>query len=374
MPLVLVDLLSYTGTKGGMETYARELYRQFGMMDTGFEFVGLVSKEGYTLDHTWFPGSVMDSGISGENRFAWAYGELVVVAQRAKKFGADLIHSPATLGPRSSSMPTVVTMHDMLYWSHPDLMATPFYTAPVKLMERWAASNAAQIMTDSESSAREIVKYLQFDPARLHVVPLAGTVAAEAPPVRAATPDTVIVATGNRLPHKNWDGLIRALPLIDESIRPRLIITGSRGHDPLGPIVTEFGLEKWVELKSWVGTDELCELYRTAAAMAMPSFCDGFSLPALDAMMAGLPVMLSDIPVYREVGGDAALYFDPHDHGSIAAAMIEAVTNSDRMARLSAAGREQASRFSWEKTALETLRIFQVALGKSVQAERPTGT
>lgn len=68
MTRVLVDLLSYTGTKGGMETYARELYREFGTMDSGYEFIGYGSKEFMKLDHSWFPGEVVDSKISGENR------------------------------------------------------------------------------------------------------------------------------------------------------------------------------------------------------------------------------------------------------------------------------------------------------------------
>jgi glycosyltransferase involved in cell wall biosynthesis len=373
MPLIAVDLLSYTGTKGGMETYARELYRQFGTMETGFDFVGVMSIEGYKLDHSWFPGRVINSGITGENRFKWAFGELFSVAKIAKKLGADLIHSPATLGPRKSSMPTVVTMHDMLYWSHPHLMSTPFYTAPVKWMEKQASKNAARIMTDSESSAREIEKYLRFDPERLEVVTLAGTPRPAAAHARATTTANTILATGNRRPHKNWDGLIRALPLVDEAIRPKLVITGSRGDDPLKPVVDELGLHDWVDLKSWVSQEELDELYASAAVMAMPSFCDGFSLPALEAMEVGLPVMLSDIPVYHEVGGDAVLYFDPTNLESIAATIREVATNPERMARLSEAGYAQAARFSWEKTAIESLAVFEAALPGRQTAKRQGG-
>ncbi len=365
MSLVLVDLLFYTGARGGRETYVRELYRQLGAMETGMEFVGFASTQAYALDNSWFPGTMINSGISGENRFHWAYGELFGVPRRAKKIGANLIHAPAMLGPYSSSMPTVFTLHDVVQWSRPDLVPKPFYTAVVRWMQLRASKNSAHILTDSEASARDIVRFLGFDPARLHVVPLAGTVSPGSAPERASTPDSVILATGNRYPHKNWGGLIRGLALIDESIRPRLVITGHHhGVDPLRSVVDELGMEKWVDLKSWVSPDELTQLYRSAAVMAMPSFFDGFSLPALEAMMVGLPVMISDIPVYREVVGDAALFFDPHDDASIAAAMIEAVTNPERMAQLSQAGYEQASRFSWEKVATETLSVFKAALGK----------
>ena len=97
MPRVFVDLLSYTGTKGGMETYTRELYRALGAMDGGWEYIGYVSREGAGLDLSWFPGRIIESGISGENRFVWAWGELTQVAKAAAREEADLIHAPATL-------------------------------------------------------------------------------------------------------------------------------------------------------------------------------------------------------------------------------------------------------------------------------------
>jgi len=153
------------------------------------------------------------------------------------------------------------------------------------------------------------------------------------------------------------------MALVEESARPTLVVTGSRGNDPLVPVVKELGLEKWVDLRSWVSAEELESLFSSATAMVMPSFCDGFCLPALEAMLVGLPVMLSDIPVYREVGGDAALYFEPTDPDSIAAAIRRIATEPELVARLAADGYAQAARFSWEKVAKQTLSAFRRALG-----------
>ena len=364
MPRVLVDLLSYTGTKGGMENYARELYRLLGRLAPEWEFIGYFSREGYRLDRSWFPGETIDSGISGENRFVWAWGELFAVSRAARRLGADLVHSPAILGPRKTRMPAVVTMHDMLYWSHPQYMSTPLYTQPVKWMERVTSRNAARILTISEESRDGIVRYLKVPVDRIDLVPLAGTKVPGADRSLASTDGPMVLATGNRRPHKNWASLIRALPLLEEADRPRVVITGSHGEDPLREVVDETGMQQWVELKRWVDDAEMRDLYSKATILAMPSFADGFSLPALEAMMAGVPVMISDIPVYREVVGDAALLIDPHDLSSIAEGMRTAVHRPDLLADLVARGKERAALFSWERTAEGTLRSFELALAQ----------
>jgi glycosyltransferase involved in cell wall biosynthesis len=360
---VFVDMLSYTGTKGGMETYTRELYRHLGQLDTGLDFVALASKEGSRLDLSWFPGEVIASRISGENRFVWAFGELVASGWHAGRRKADLVHCPATLGPMRTSMPTVITIHDMLYWSHPELMTTPLYTRPVMWMERRGAANAAHVITDSEVSAGEIVKYLGFPRERLHVVPLAAGCAVDRGPADGRT-ENLILASGQRRPHKNWDRLIRALALVEEDVRPRLVITGGRGEDPLAPVVAEAGLADWVELRGWVDDDELADLRARARAMAFPTLAEGFGLPVLEAMAEGLPVLASDLPVLREVGGDAAVWFDPLDLESIAGALRLAATRPDELAVLAAAGLERSRLFSWERVARETLDVFHRALAE----------
>jgi len=362
MPRVLVDLLSYTGTKGGMETYTRELYRELGALGGDWEYIGFVSTEGARLDLSWFPGRIIESGISGENRFIWAWGELTQVARAAKRESADLIHSPATLGPRRSAMPTVVTMHDMLYWSHPELMSTPLYTAPVKWMEKQAARNAARIVTISPTSQREITRYLGTPADHVDVIPLSGAAPAGVDRSRAGEDGPLILAMGNRRPHKNWGALIRAVALLPKAQRPRIVITGGRGDDPLGPLVTQLGVGEHVELRGWVDDAEVARLYSVATALAIPSFAEGFSLPTIEAMAAGLPALLSDIEVHRYVGGDAARFFDPNDDRALAELLLQVSTDPELVAEMVKAGYAQAATFTWSRTARETREIFERAL------------
>ncbi|UWF78177.1 glycosyltransferase family 4 protein [Microbacterium neungamense] len=362
MPRVLVDLLSYTGTKGGMETYTRELYRALGDLSGDWEYIGFASREGARLDLGWFPGRVIESGISGENRFVWAWGELTQVARAARREGADLVHAPATLGPRRTAMPTVVTMHDMLYWSHPELMSTPLYTGPVKWMERQAAANAARIITISPTSQREISRYLGTPAENIDVIPLAGEPPQGVDRTLAGTEGPVIIAMGNRRPHKNWGALIRAVALLPVAERPRIIITGGRGEDPLADLVQDLGVSDAVELRGWVDDAEVARLYSIATALAIPSFAEGFSLPTLEAMGAGIPVLLSDIEVHRYVGGDAALYFDPADDRALADRLRAISSDSQLAAHMAAAGRDRAAEFTWERTARDTREVFERAL------------
>ncbi|MBW9094610.1 glycosyltransferase family 4 protein [Microbacterium jejuense] len=364
MPRVLVDLLSFTGTKGGMETYTRELYAAIGRAPAGYEFVGFVSREGAALDTSWFPGRIVESGISGENRFEWAWGELTQVSRAASRERVDLIHAPATLGPRRASVPTVLTIHDVLYFSHPEHMSTPLYTEPVKWMEKQASRNAARIVTISPTSASEITKYLHVPGERIDVVPLAGSAPKGVERARAGEEGPLILAMGNRRPHKNWAALIRATALIPEDKRARIVITGGRGEDPLTPIVDEYGVADWVDLRGWVNDEEVARLYSVATALAIPSFAEGFSLPTIEAMAAGIPTLLSDIDVHRYVGGDAAHYFDPTDDADVARAITDVVTNAALRAQMVRAGYAQAAGFSWDRTASETLSVFDKVLGR----------
>jgi glycosyltransferase involved in cell wall biosynthesis len=132
----------------------------------------------------------------------------------------------------------------------------------------------------------------------------------------------------------------------------------------LQPVVDACGLAEWVDLRGWVEAEELADLRSRARALAFPTLAEGFGLPVLEAMAIGLPVIASDLPVLREVGGDAALWFDPRDEGSMAAALRRVATDPEAMHRASRAGLVQAAQFSWQRVAQETLAVFRAALAR----------
>ena len=363
MTRILVDLLFYTGTKGGMESYARNLYRELGSVASGFEFVGYASRELAAMDTSWFPGEVVDSRISGESRVAWAIGELTAVPGAARRHGADLVHSPANIGPWRSPVPVVLTVHDLLPFRHPEWVPGPY--APVlRALVRGAARSATRVLTVSRASGDDIERVLGVRGDRIDVIPLAGA-AREVPTARVERHERLVLSVGNRMPHKNFGMLLEALALIPEQERPQLIITGSHGDDPLAPIIEHLGLTANVELRGWVADDELERLYGEATCVVFPTLFEGFGLPVLEAMARGCPVICSDLPVLREIGGGAAVYIDPESATGLAHSVRRLLADPAKRAELSELGRERAAGFTWTAAALGTARSFQRALDAS---------
>jgi glycosyltransferase involved in cell wall biosynthesis len=364
MPRVLVNLLQTTGTKGGIEVYVRELYRAVGALDSNFEFIGFASSELSRADSSWFPGTVIDSGISGENRLAWARGELFAVARAAREQRVDLLHGPAMFGPLSLAIPSVITVHDLLYFSNPGLMQTKLFTGPVKWMERRGAAGATRLITISETSATAIRRFLRFPDSHIDVIPLAARSSAVASKKALPRKRDQFLAMGQRSPYKNFETIVRAWSRMPESTRPRLVITGGGTDDPLRPLVTELGLAPWVDLRDWVTTEELAELIATSTALIDSTLATGFSLPALEAMQAGLPVLLADTPIFREVGGEAADYFAAGNPEALSQAVAALSSDPARRDALTSLGRERAAQTSWSVVAERTLESFTRAISE----------
>jgi len=362
VPLVLVNLLQSTGTKGGIEAYVRELYRAIALSPQDFSFIGLASAELSENDTSWFPGEIINSGISGENRLSWARGELFEVSKCAKRVGADLIHGPAMFGPLKTPVPFVLTIHDLLYFTSPHLMKTKLFTTPVKWMEKRAAKQATRIISISRSTTSDIEKFLSVPGQLIDTVFLAGRpIPDDFRSNRQREPD-LFIAMGQRSPYKSFETLISAWASMKSSERPRLVITGSHGEDPLIDSVQRANLSESVTLKSWIPDDELEELMSSATALIDTTAAAGFGMPALEAMSRGLPVIISDIPVFREIAGNAADFFTSQDSISLALTVKKLQQFPKRQREMSHQGKVWASTFTWERTASETLSTFRTAL------------
>jgi glycosyltransferase involved in cell wall biosynthesis len=127
--------------------------------------------------------------------------------------------------------------------------------------------------------------------------------------------------------------------------------------------VEELDVGDRILFPGYVAADDLPALYGAATAAVMPSVYEGFGLPVLEAMACGTPVVSSATSSLPELGGEAAYYFDPYDLEGMANAIRDVWTDADLRADMSQRGLEQAARFSWERAANETLRVYERALG-----------
>ena len=362
---VAVELVYFTGRKGGTESYARRLYPALAAL-TGadVELVGIAGRE-LRGAADWFPGDVVHLPASGESRSQWAAAVALAVGPRARTLGADLLHCPANFGPALRVLPTVVTVHDLLPLRHPEWVpGGRARAAAVGALQRRTLAAADRIVADSAATAADVIALGGRSAGEVDTVPL-GAPAPTPRPSRAAPERPFLLAGGNRMPHKNLARLVEAWSLIPAGERPRLVVTGSHGDDPLRAEVARHGLDGDVDLRGWVRPDELAALYATACGYVLPTRFEGFGLPVLEAMAAGCPVLASDLPVLREVGGEAMDVFDPTSASAVAAAVRRLVADPARQDALRAAGRARAEAFTWERTATGTLAAFHRTLAVS---------
>lgn len=354
---ILVDLLFYTGTRGGMESVVRNLYGALTpAMLPDVQLVALASRELAAAGAPWFPGRVIDSGITSAGRIGWALGEQIV-GLRAARLGADVVHCPANFGPALSPVPVVLTVHDLISFRFPEYV--PGRLAGIqRALLRAGVRSARRVLTVSSATATDLEEQLGLPPEKVLVVPPAGSGRCATGVTRRST---LLFSLGNRMPHKNFTGLLEALARIAPARRPRLLITGGGPDDPLTAEVARLGLEDWVELAGWLPSEQVDRLYAEATLLVFPTLFEGFGLPVLEAMSAGCPVLCTDLPVLHEVGGEAAAYVDSRDPQALADAIVRLLDDPAERDRLAAAGTARAAEFSWERTAGQTLSALVAA-------------
>ncbi|MFA5109714.1 MAG: glycosyltransferase family 1 protein [Patescibacteria group bacterium] len=163
---------------------------------------------------------------------------------------------------------------------------------------------------------------------------------------------------------KNTLSLVEALALLRENqpqLKAKLVLIGDAGfgYDEIKYIIEDFNLENDVLMPGWASEEDLPYIFNAAAAFIFPSKHEGFGIPVLQALACGIPTAVSDIPVFREIAGDAVLYFNQNDKRAIAAAMFRIVSDEKLREELKRKGCERVKNFSWEKCATQTLAVLE---------------
>jgi len=367
---VLVDLLGFTGSRGGTETYVRELLPRLAEQMPRTRFAAITGRAGSARVATFFPGPAQIVPWVGTDPATWALGAVAATDAFARRNGADLVWAPANFGPIFRGVPRVVTVHDAIYDEVPGGLAQRAQRGATSLLMRRSARTADRVVTVSHAAAESIERLLGVPADRISVVhngsadprPVAdpgGILSSLALP----TDRPILLSVGNRMPHKNFPGLLAALATIAPADRPVAVIAGSRLPDPLAGEVSRLGLERDVVLPGWVGDEQLEALYQSAAVYVCPSLAEGFGLPVVDALRRRVPVLAHDVPVLREVGGDAARYADATDASAFGAAITTALrAPADDATRLEA--QRWASRFTWDAAAAATAEILNTTMSQ----------
>jgi glycosyltransferase involved in cell wall biosynthesis len=275
-----------------------------------------------------------------------------------KRSGCDVFHSPALLPPRRSPVPWVQTLHDLtpLVFSHPAL---------ARERKRWLSlgprlRNAAAVICDSHSSARQGVELLGLNPARVHVAHLGvGAEFTPGPPAPdATTPYLLMVATWG--PHKGFRQAVAALDAVAESGYPhQLLIAGYQTDTSRARIVEEIARSQFrdrIQVQDFVS--DLAALYRGADVTLVPSQAEGFGLPALESMACGTPVIAADATSLPEVVGDAGVLVEPGNDRAWAGAVLNLLRDAPRHRDLGSRSVERASQFTWARTAHQYAEVI----------------
>ena len=228
---------------------------------------------------------------------------------------------------------------------------------------------AERILTDSRTVRDELLESGLVDASRVHAVSLGpGSVAAETPGERPSdAPSRYVLHVGTLEPRKSLTTLLAAWRLLRAAgsgeDSPHLVLCGRLGwkSDRLRREIDEGQSEGWLVHYGYLPDPQVAALYRDALLVAVPSIYEGFGLPAVEAMIAGAPLLLSDIPVLREVADDAAAYAPPEQPEAWADALARILGDGELRADLARRGRDRGRRFDWRTTAEETVAVWRAA-------------
>ncbi len=237
-----------------------------------------------------------------------------------------------------------------------------------------AARRAARVITVSESSKRDILRYFDIDPEKITVIPNAyderfGIEPIEEDVVRVRERyqlhDEFVLYAGNVKPHKNLERLIDAFQIVRSRglDRLKLVLIGDdiSKYASLRRAVHQHQLHKYVRFLGYLPEETLAVLYRLAGVFVFPSLYEGFGLPPLEAMASGTPVVTSNVSSLPEVAGDAAVLVDPYDADAIADGIFRVLTDERLRRDLRQRGLARARQFSWEQSVKRVHDIYMQA-------------
>ncbi len=344
------------GGVGGTEIYLRELLEALARIDANnlyFIFTNRETGAGLVPDQANFHRKAQS--VCAKFRPARILWEQTVLPLEAARYRLDVLFNPGFTSPLLAPCPTVTVFHDLQHKRHPEYfqrLDLPFW----RLFLWMAAHRSRHLIATSEATSADLQHFYRIAAKTITVIPHG--VGERFFALDRTSTEQYLLYVATLHPHKNHERLLRAYARRPR--RERLVLAGMAGFhaQAVRALIAELQLGDAVHLTGWIPREEMYELYAHASACVIPSTFEGFGMPVLEALAAGIPTACSDIPPLRESAGDAALYFDPFDEDAIAAA-LDRITEDEGLRRtLAESGPRQARSFTWERTARQTLNTL----------------
>ena len=310
-------------------------------------------------------------------RLVWEQTGMVRAAR-----GVDVLHGPVNVVPLTMNTPRVVTIHDLAFLVYSD-KHLPAKRRYLTVMTRLSAQRARSIITVSNATRNDCIRLLNVPPEKVITIPNAadadyvclrdtdaGRQNIEAFRASKGLPDRFFLFLGTLEPRKNIPLLIEAYAQLHREwgdrpgSPPTLVLAGGKGwmFDQIFSRVKELNMEAHILFPGFLPREEIVHWFNAALAFVYLSAFEGFGLPPLQAMQCGVPVLVNNSTSLPEVVGNAGILVNANHTQEVTDALLELATDADLRDELSAAGRERAHLFSWERTAKQTLEVYQKAV------------
>jgi glycosyltransferase involved in cell wall biosynthesis len=299
-----------------------------------------------------------------------AYSHFLVAAVMGQQ-RLDVIHIPGGAMPVGLHIPTVVTVHDLAIYAHPEWF--PKQDLSTKVTYPRTLRVADHLLAVSETTKKDVVERFHISPRRVTTVypgvDRAGDDGASHAVVtrKLHLRKPYVLFLGTLEPRKNVRTIIEGFVLAwkkDRTVQEmELLLAGAPGWADGGALAAvkkaAVQTKGAVRLLGYVSREEKRVLLESARVFVFPSFAEGFGLPIIEALAFGIPTIISDIPVFHEVAARAALFFDPKKPAAFEKVLIRLVSDGALQQRLAKAGKKRALFFDWKKTARQTLAIYR---------------
>ncbi len=359
---ICIDARPVSEQMHGISRYAFNLIRQLASIDQHHEYLILTR-----LDRHLFSELPANFRLQGCDVPNYSLTEQFVIPRLLKRKSIDLFHSMTYSAPVFQPCKTVVTIHDLipLVFPHHYRWRHALY---YKHIVRRALQRAECILTVSDSSKRDLVRYFNLDPNKIVVAyngvddrfkPDPSGLSKKIVSELISTEDSFILSVVNDKPHKNYSALIMAFKKATAHMQTscKLVMVGIEKINESKNIPEEI-MARLICLPK-VTDDQLIALYQNAALFVLPTLYEGFCLPVLEAMACGTPVITSNVSSLPEVAGDAAILVNPDNIDELAEAIYNVLAFENLQKDLREKGIRRAKRFSWQETAQKTLKVYE---------------